>query len=262
MMIDSCAYIGHYPFRKTPARTAAELVARMDALGIDCAVVSSVQGIYYRDMMDGNEELFGEIAPYRDRLIPAANANPVYPCAMEDLERCVKEEGCREIRFWPRQTDVSPDHDAYTALLRRCGELGVPAGFSVALEDVRGRHPLDIRTLVTPEELARAAMAAPRTDFVIHNAPGIAYAKALCALERPGRCWFDMGKLDSLYAATLEELIGTAGIDRVLFGSSAPLQYAEPQFVKLQAYADAYGIPQEELDKITFRNAQELYKIG
>ena len=70
--IDACAYLGHYPFRRVERTSAAELIEDMDARGMDQAVVSSLPAVFYRDARDGNLDLFAEIGPWRDRLIPAA----------------------------------------------------------------------------------------------------------------------------------------------------------------------------------------------
>ena len=45
MYIDVHAWIGHYPFRPAPVRTAAELVALMDDHGIDKEIVAAYNGI-------------------------------------------------------------------------------------------------------------------------------------------------------------------------------------------------------------------------
>ena len=258
MIIDSCAYIGHYPFRKTSVKSAEELIALMDEHGIDKAVVSSIQGVYYKDMMDGNLELFEEIKPYVDRLIPAANINPCYPCAMEDLERCVKEFGCREIRLWPRQTGKDVNCDEYVNIIKRCGELGVPVAFCI--EDVRGGHNLDIENCISTDELVEVATYAPHTDIVVHNPMFFGFMRPLYEVERKGNIYFDMGKLDSLYFTPLIDAVETVGFDHIMFGSSAPLQYIGPHLVKLKYLGEKLGASKEDMDKIYFENAKKLYE--
>ena len=259
MIIDSCAYIGHYPFRKTTNKTAKELIRLMDEKEIDQAVVSSIQGVYYRDMMDGNLELFEEIAPYSDRLIPAANINPEYPCAMSDLEQCVQEFGCKEIRLWPKQTKSDVYSEAYQAIMRRCAELNVPVAF--CLEDNRGRHPLDITAILSAFELEKVAKLVPEVDIVVHNPIYYGYVELLEQVERTGKVFYDLGKLDSIYISSLLRTVENAGFDRVLFATCSPLQYVEPQYVKLEALRQKMNASGEDMDKIYCANAKTLYKL-
>lgn len=259
MVIDSCAFLGQYPFRKTSNQSAKELVQLMDQKGIDKAVVSSIQGVYYRDMMDGNLELFEEIAPYSDRLIPAANINPEYPCAMDDLEQCVLEFGCKEIRLWPKQTKGDVCNEAYQSIMRRCAQLNVPVAFCI--EDVRGRHPLDITAVLSPFDVEKVAGLIPEVDIVIHNPTYYGYVELLEKVERTGKVYYGLGKLEAIYNTSLLTTVNNAGFDRVLFDTCSPLQYVEPQYVKLWTVKEKLNASDADMDKIYCKNAQNLYKL-
>ena len=256
--IDACAYLGHYPFRKVERITAAELAQDLDARGIACAVVSSLPAVYYRDARDGNLDLFREIAPYRDRPIPAAVGNPVYNEAIPDLERYVKEFGCREIRLFPRQHGYSLSDPRVTAYLRACAALGVPVAFPLWLEDPRQAAPMDITQTLTPAEVKAAAEAVPEVTLVLHNGDMAGFAAALQPLERSGAVYYDFGRADPLYLNGLRGLIESVGTDRLLFATSQPLQYPEAAMIRMAFLPKTCGVTEEQLQDIAGGSAVRL----
>ena len=57
MIIDVNAYLGHWPFRQLRHNTVKGLLNLMDRNGIDKAMVSSINAIFYKNCHAGNEEL-------------------------------------------------------------------------------------------------------------------------------------------------------------------------------------------------------------
>lgn len=262
MLIDACAYLGHYPFRKTENQTAPELIALMDDYGIEKALVSSLPAVYYRDVMDGNRELFDEIAPCADRLIPVATGNPRYPCALDDLAECVRR-GCRAVRLYPKQHGYQLTDPCAVEYLRRAAELHIPVAFPLCLEDLRGRHHLDIMYPLSADEIADAARLAPETDFILHNHNNYSYAAVLSERcpNRVGGFYYDIGRTDCLYVDGLQRLIATAGLDHVLFGTSMPLQYIDVQLVKLHYLPDRANLTDAQMELLTSGNAKRLFRL-
>lgn len=258
MYIDVHAWIGHYPFRPVPNRTAAELVALMDEHGIDKACVAYMPAVYYHDVTLGNAELYPEIAPYTDRLIPVAVVNPVYACAMEDFEREVREHGVKMIRLFPRQHGYDLACPESVALLKKAAELGVCVQLPIYLEDHRGRHPMDIEVPLMASEVEKAAMLSPETDFMILNYVNSAFASILAKLERPGKFYYDFGKCDPLYGETMSVLLEKAGIDNVVFGTNMPLQAIDAQLVKMEFLPVTDKLTPEEIEKIASGNAKRI----
>ena len=256
--IDACAYLGHYPFRRVERTSAAELIEDMDARGMDQAVVSSLPAVFYRDARDGNLDLFAEIAAYRDRLIPAAVGNPIYNEAEADLERYVREFGCREIRLFPRQHGYSLTDERVLRYLRRCAALGVPAAFPLWLEDPRQAAPLDITSTLTAAEVRAAAEAVPEVTIVLHNGDVQGFA-ALCEpLQRKGEIYYDFGRAECLYMKSMQALIGLVGTDRLVFATSQPLQYPEAAMTRLAFLTGTCGVTEAQLEAIAAGNAARL----
>ncbi len=100
MLFDANASLGQWPFRAHPTHTAEELLARYDAIGVQRALVGSLNAVCYRDCQAGNDELLAAVAPHRERLVPVAVLNPTYAGWEADLDTCCAQ-GCRGVRLYP-----------------------------------------------------------------------------------------------------------------------------------------------------------------
>jgi predicted TIM-barrel fold metal-dependent hydrolase len=263
MVIDINAYIGHYPFRKTRYKTAADLMGLMDKYGVDMCCVASLNAIYYKDCMEGNDELLEEIAPYRDRLVPFCVINPEYNNAHDDLTQCVKKMGFRGLRLFPKQQGYRLDGELSAAMLRTAGEMKIPVHVPVILEDLRGHHPMDPPSPIDAGEVMRAALLAPETDIVLSNAYLNAYAREIepACKERAGGVYYDIGRIDCLFFNQIEDLAGKVGYERLCVGTGAILQNIPVQFVKLHYMSATMGTTPEQLELVKCGNIARLLNI-
>ena len=69
-MIDANSFLGEWPFRRLPYAQPEDRLRKMDALGIEKAVVSRLENVFYKDLLVGNEELHAIAQRYPDRFIP------------------------------------------------------------------------------------------------------------------------------------------------------------------------------------------------
>lgn len=263
MIIDVNTYIGHYPFRKTKYRTASDLIGLMDKYGIEKSCVASLNAVYYKDCMEGNYELLGEIEPYKDRLIPFCVINPEYNGAADDFKICVKEMGFKGLRLFPKQQGYKLDGKLSTEMLRLAGEIGIPAHIPLQLEDLRGHHPLDIVEPIGAEEIKQAALAAPETDIILSNEYLQYYAQVIepACKGRSGRIYYDIGRLDCLYLTWMDEMLRETGYDRLVFGTGAMLQTIPVQFIKLYYMNATVGTTPEQIEMIKSGNLASLLEI-
>jgi hypothetical protein len=260
MIIDVNTYIGHYPFRQMKYKTAADLVYLMDKYGIDKACVSNLHATYYKDPIRGNYELLEEIKPYADRLIPFAVLNPEYNQPMLDFDKCFKELGFKGLRLFPRQNGYKLDGDASVAMLKAAGEAKIPVHLPILLEDLRGYHPLDTPTELDAEEIKRAVVKAPDTDFILSNAYFHMYAKTIepACKERKGRIFYDIARTEPLFGSWMKELANTVGYGRLVFGTDAPLQNIPVQFIKLEYLPKTLGAAVADIEGIKYKNIAGL----
>ncbi len=260
MIFDINTYIGHYPFRSTTHKTAAELIALMDEFGIDKSAVSSVSGVFYRDVSRGNYELLDEISKYSDRLIPFCNLNPSYTYVIEDLKK-FKEMGFRGVKLFPATHGYRLDSDESVEVLKLAAELEMPVQLPIYIEDHRQRHPMDINAPINLDEIKNAALLSAKTDFIISNYVSQAFSPILSSLDRSGEFYYDLGRIDNLLQDSFTTVLNTAGIDHILFGSGAPLQYIGVQLTKLEYMPDTNALSCEDIEKIRSGNAMRLLKL-
>ena len=112
MLIDINTYIGHWPFRPLRGNTLESLLKRMDGFGVDKSIVGNINGIFYKDCHNSNEELYESMNKDRDfwnRFIPFATMNPMLPWWRDSLEICHNEFGMKGIRLYPvyHEYDIS-----------------------------------------------------------------------------------------------------------------------------------------------------------
>jgi len=260
MIFDINTYIGHYPFRSTSHKTAADLISLMDEFGIDKAAVSSVSGVFYRDVARGNYELLDEISAYSDRLIPFCNINPAYTYVLEDLREC-KKLGFKGVKLFPATHGYKLDSAEAVEVLKLAAELEMPVQLPIYIEDFRQRHPMDFLQPIGLNEIKNAAVLSPETDLIISNYVSQAFAPALSELDRAGEIYYDLGRFDNLTQTSFKTVMNSAGIDHILFGSGAPLQYIGVQLTKLAFMPETDGLSENDIEKIKSENAKRLLKL-
>ena len=186
-----------------------KIVALLDEAGIDRAVAMT-----YTDFPglnpDALDYILGAVDRFPDRLIAFVRLNPNYlDEAAAALEAGI-ERGARGLKLHPTTTLAHPAGEPTVSLLRRCGELGIPALFHC------GDDPY-----TTPQTMALAAAAAPDTAIVMGHMGGYLHVEE--AIDAAG-------EHDNLYLETsampYPDLIRTAiervGARRVIFGSDGP----------------------------------------
>ncbi len=233
MIFDACAWAGDYPFGRLRHRTAEDILRLMDAAGIERALVSPLQGAFYRLCSEANEELSPGIAARADRLSLAAVINPCSPGWQDDLQAAQETMGAQAVR-------VIPSYHAYSLSDPRMGELaeaaagvGLPVIVTLRLEDERG-HPPAFQVPAAPAAgAARLAGEHPRMKTVISMARFgeiMALAPEMAGLAN---LWTDIAGAQGP-AMCVEKLAEAAGAGRLLFGTGLPLQYALPARLKVE----------------------------
>lgn len=147
MLLDINAYVGHWPFKKLRYNTCGELLERMNRFGIDVSVVTSLNGIFYKNTQSANEELYGEISSdssFRGRFIPFAIINPIYAGWKDDFEISVNRLGMKGLRLFPQYHDYDITDPALIELVKMARDRGLPVAFDVRMVDSRQKSWLDL----------------------------------------------------------------------------------------------------------------------
>lgn len=231
MLIDTNAYVGHWPFQQLKYNTCEALLERMNKFGVDVSVISNLNGIFYKNTQSANEELYDEIRSNRrfsDRFIPFAVINPVYANWREDLDTSVKKLGMKGVRMYPKYHDYGIVDPESIELVKRVRDHGLPVAFNFRMVDSRQRSWMDIDYVVgTPKrewnltDIIPIIKAVPDAKYMILN---FANAASLTAeqmsivksanvlIDTSGRAITDMSDFLKQY-----------GVDKFAFGTHSPI---------------------------------------
>ncbi len=216
-----------------------DLLADMDASGIDRAVCFTWPFADPQLCAEGNDYLAAAVARYPERLVGFGCVQPRDPGAVAEVQRCARIglRGLGEMNA-DAQGWAFEDLDALAPLVRAC----VDAGFAWTLhcsEPVG--HTYAGKGTATPDRLARFATEFGDLRIVgAHLGGGLPFyahmpeVRALCRAN----LWFDTAASPFLYdAAAYRTVIDLAGADRLLFGTDHPLLRAPRYMQQLDALA-------------------------
>ena len=257
MIIDIHAHLGHYPFSRLACRDAAGLVALMDRHGIDQAVVSSLNSVFYRHAHAGNEELMDEVAKHSGRLIPLVTVDPTYAGWESDLELAAGEWKARGIYLVPGYHPYRLDDANGQRVLQRAIRHNLPVVIPQRLEDRRRRHWMDTTADVAFEDIADVARKHPNLKIILLNW-GRLDVRALRDAGLAGRVLVDLTRLPVRLDRQVPALIEGLGVEAVAFGTDLPISAPGAAFVKL-AMLDF--LSPAELERITWRNTAEFLRL-
>lgn len=253
MVIDTCTYIGHWPFRKLPCETLAETAARAEKAKITHIVCTNLNAIFYIDAMEGNRELLRQLRDYRGSVtvLPFAVINPTYIEWERDLRECAAL-GFAGIQLAPQYHGYSLADGCAAAAYRIAGELGLAVKIDVGFENIRQRSPLDTFTEVSGGELAALFAVSDRPVTIVSTAyPTLMGNEVIEAANRRSNVFFNLIYTDSFTDGQLEDCLQKYTAARLCFGTQTPFRYIEPQYVKLFC-SDA--VDDEQREDILYRN--------
>lgn len=262
MFVDINARVGHWPFQKLRYANCAALLERMDRFGTGLSVVSSLNGIFYKNTQSANEELVQELQSdlrFRGRFIPFAVINPLYATWEKDLDTCYDKLGMRGVSVYPQYHDYDIHHPSLIKLAEAARDRGLPMAFTVRMVDTRQRFWMDIGKEWTLNELMPIAGYVPEGKYLFLNISSgyrlneentrIANLANLL-LDTSGRGMSDMPDIIRLYGRT-----------KIAFGSHSPiLDYLTGQL--RIAYLSAEEADDETKRLLQRGNAQSFLGIG
>lgn len=276
-LVDANAFLGEWPFQDFDGLDAAGLLDRIDAEGIDKALVSASEGTFYRNVHDANRRLRDRVTGHEDRLLPVATVNPTYPEWERDLREAVDKWGFRAVKLLPLYHDYDLNEEAAVACLEVCDELGVPVILAANVEDKRKRHPR-VRLRGYDEmgnknwseshatAIADLLAAVPTADVIVADAWTHAFdiADAVCTvrpngvrldnLVRAGKTLFVLGDLFMFFTYQGEEIVDRIGPDHLAFGPQLPFAYVD----SYHNYLDNLPVDRETREQIGAGNVLDL----
>lgn len=231
MLIDINAYVGHWPFMQLKYNTCEALGQRMDKFGVDVSVISSMNGLFYKNTQSANQELYDELKAskrYKNRLVPFAVINPIYAGWRQDMETSINKLGMKGIRLYPKYHDYEMTDPSLIELVKRARDMNVPVTFCYRMVDSRQRSWMDIDYVAyTPKpewslkDIFPIIKEVPDAKYMILNVTNsialnkedeVIFKKANVLMDTSGRTLNDIGSL-----------LKTQGKERFAFGTHSPI---------------------------------------
>lgn len=246
MLIDCNTYIGHWPFRQLLHNTCASRLEQMEALGVDLAVLSNLNGIFYKDTQAANQELYEAIRAERrfvDRFVPFAVINPVFAGWKDDIETSIGKLGMKGIRLYPKYHRYELDHPACIELVKIARDKNLPVALSLRMVDSRPSSWLDIQKEWALKDVLPIIKAVPDAKFLILNVANNTslqgqemevFKKANLVMDTSGRNIIQLGAM-----------LKSFGKDKFAFGSHAPLLDHYTGLIRVES------LMEKEADKAT-----------
>jgi uncharacterized protein len=204
-IIDVSTIFGFWPKRKADIGLPS-LLEQMQKHGISRACTLSARGVFY-DFAAGNEETLAATAAH-SQLLPVATVNPCRWLGCLDEARRMVERGVRIFRFFPQYQEWTIGQAPFRKLLR---EVLAPSGVAFML----------------PAEIGFTAigdMAAGIRNPVIVESFKYAYlSEAIVVMQDVPNVFVETHMINS--PNWVDVLKSEVGIERMVFGSNAPLSY-------------------------------------
>lgn len=240
MLIDINSYAGHWPFKQLQYTTCAARLERMNRFGIDISVISSLNGIFYKNTQSANEELSYELKSdrkFNGRFIQFAVINPIYAAWRDDLETCVEKMGMKGVRVYPQYHDYSITDPAFIELVKEAKDRGLPVAIDIRMVDSRQRSWMDIPIFEPKEEkydiitkewnlvnIIPIIKEVPDAKYIIVNlANGLDLSSEDLDLIKLANVLFDTSGRSLREENRLSELLKKFGNEKFAFGSHSPV---------------------------------------
>ena len=259
MIIDLNVYVGNYPFRRLKYNTLDGILKLMDRVGVDKALISRFEAIFYKDWFEANMMLLEELAGSEvstDRFMPCVIVNPSFPGWIRDLENCLDD--AYAIRVHPNYHGYNLQDECFKRLVGAASSREIPIIVTVRVQDERS-HPWLMR--VPPLDVSavlKVARENPEVKFVVSNA----YLGEVLGMGRRIRecdnLYVELSFASTVTLNSVERLCAEIGSGRVLLGTYMPFFYPDCIVNRVRKAE----ISEEDKERILWRNAMELLKLS
>lgn len=270
MLIDINAYVGNWPFRPLRGTTPGEMLTRMNKFGVDKAVISNLNGLFYVDCQLANEELHEWVKAnddFKDRFIPFATINPILPWWKGSLETCHKEFGMKGIRINPIYHEYKLTDDSCVEMVKAARDRDMVISIPLRMTDLRERSWLDVDNALNYNDVAALVSKVPDAKYMILDAR-VTDTQAPTTKEsekilKSANVIFDTSRgsgvpIKGPNSESMQYLLSTFGIEKMGFGTETPfVDYCSP-FLRVAVFNEADGAGK---DLIWSGNAKRMLNI-
>lgn len=261
MLIDSNAYVGHWPFRQLNNNTCKTLLDRMNQFNVDVSLISNLNGIFYKNTQPANEELFNEIRSNRrfaDRFIPFAVINPIYAGWEHDLEICSNKMGMKGIRLYPKYHSYELSNPSAIELVKRARDKGMIVALSLRMVDSRLSSWMDLKNEWALKDIMPIIHKVPDAKYLILNVANSTrlndedtelLKKTDFMMDTSGRA-----------INSLANLLDTYGKEKFAFGTHSPILDYYTGLLRIEALKETEA-DQKTKELLKSGNAKRMFRI-
>lgn len=261
MLLDINAYVGHWPFKQVKFNTCEALMERMDQYNVDISVISNLNGIFYKNTQPANQELFDEISSdkqFRQKFIPFAVINPIYPGWKHDMEECRNKFGMKGIRLYPKYHDYELTDPACIEVVQLARDFEMPVAFSFRMVDSRQRSWMDIEKEWDLRDIIPIVKEVPDARYIFLNLCNstklseeeeLLLKDANMVIDTSGRS-----------VNSFIELLERFGREKFAFGSHSPILDYMTGLLKIESLRDEEAAKKTK-DLFRYGNAKRILDI-
>ncbi|MCF7787845.1 MAG: amidohydrolase [Prosthecobacter sp.] len=229
-LTDCHVYLGSHPFRQLGAENAQEFIQRLTKRGVTEAWTGAFEGLLRRDVANVNRELAQ--ACQNSILHPCGTINLSLPDWQDDVKRCAEVHGMRVIRLHPNYHGYDLKTPAFRDLLTLAGKHHLLVQLVTQMEDERTQNPQVRVAPVDLKPLSGIFQEMKEARIMLLNANA---AMVLRYLQNCPNVWLDFAMIEGV--GGVENLLKTWPLERLVFGSFAPVFYWESARLKMQESA-------------------------
>ncbi len=239
--------------RAAQTHTIPNLLAEMDAMGVDrAAVLAIAAGLPFGDHLTETWRDAIAEAHAGDRLLLFASVHPRDGNWREAL-RTSARRGARGLKIHPEMQRLFPDDDRMMEIYGECERLGLPVIFHAGRS---GIEPGFMRPYALPRRFVRGIEAFPRVQFVLGHAGARDVADALPLAKRYPNVWLEIAGQG---VSSLHNLRAEVGPGKLLFGTDWPFYPLAATLAKVLLITE--GKPAER-EAILRGNAERVFALA
>ncbi|MEZ5386037.1 MAG: amidohydrolase family protein [Prosthecobacter sp.] len=247
-LIDCHVYLGSHPFRHLAGEEGRTFAESLRRRGVTEAWAGAFEGLLRRDISDVNRILMQRCSS--DALFrPCGTVNPALPDWQDELRRCAEDHGMRVIRLHPNYHGYALADPAVRELLILATKHGLLVQIVAQMEDARTQNPQVQVAAVDLKPLPAVMREIADARVMLLNANA---SMVLRHLQDCPNTTLDFAMIEGV--GGVENLLKNWRLDRLVFGSFAPVFYWESSHLKIQES----GLDEGQTASVCWENATAL----